>query len=272
MWRKRVRTAQERYRISERRACGLYRFNRGSHRYRSLRSGQEALRLRLRELALARPRWGYRRLHILLRREGWEVNHKRVLRLYREEELMLRTRRRKKRVSESRLPAATPEKKNELWSIDFMADRLSDGAKYRVLTSIDCASRRCVGLGVERSFPSEEVTVYLDRFIERFGKPQGIQLDNGTEFTANAFDAWAHARGIALHFITPGKPTENGMIESFNGKLRAECLSASWFESLDQARSEIESWRTDYNEQRPHSSLGGRTPAVAAANLMYWAG
>lgn len=151
-----------------------------------------------------------------------------------------------------------------------MADRLATGEKIRTFNAIDGASRQCVGIAVERSFPSRLVTAYLDQWIEARGKPCGIRMDNGTEFTANVFDAWAYERGITLHFITPGRPTENGVIESFNGKLRDECLNTSWFETLDQARTEVESWRTDYNETRPHSSLGYVPPAQYVANLIEW--
>lgn len=200
------------------------------------------------------------------------MNRKRIYRLYREEELMIRTKRRRKHVSESRLPAPAPERPNELWSIDFMADRLGTGERFRTLNAIDGASRQCVGIAVERSFPAVRVTEYLDRWIAEYGKPEAIQLDNGTEFTANVFDAWAFERGIALHFITPGRPTENSFIESFNGRLRDELLNASWFGTLGQARREVESWRTDYNETRPHSSLGDLPPAQYVANLIEWRG
>ena len=266
-----MRKAVRRFGVSARRACGLFRFQRSTYHYRSVKPSQEALRRRLRELALARPRYGYRRLTVLLRREGWKVNHKRVLRLYREEELLIRTKRRKKRASEARLPVPIPAEPHELWTLDFMSDRLADGSKFRTLNGVDVTSRTCVGIAVEGSFSADLVTDYLDGWIEDHGKPAGIQVDNGTEFTSNAFDAWAYARGIQVHFITPGRPVENAVIESFNGKLRDECLNASWFESLEQARGEIESWRTDYNEQRPHSSLGDLAPAEYVANLMQWA-
>jgi putative transposase len=243
---------------------------RSSYAYKSIRPDATLLRHRLRELAASRPRWGYRRLHILLRREGWTMNRKRTYRIYREEQLELRTKRRRKRVSESRLPARVPEAHNELWSIDFMADRLGSGEKFRTFDAIDGATRQCVGIAVERSFPSRLVTAYLDRWISEHGKPSGILLDNGTEFTANVFDAWAYERQIALHFITPGRPTENSFIESFNGKLRDECLNTNWFETIDQAREEIESWRTDYNEARPHSSLGAIPPAQYVAEMASW--
>ena len=257
--------------MSERRACGLFRFHRSSHRYTSRRPSQEPLRQRLRELALVRPRFGYRRLAVLLQREGWKVNHKRVLRLYRLEGLQIRTKRRKKRASEARLPLPIPKRPNELWTMDFMADCLASGERFRTLNALDVSSRICVGIATERSFPSERVTEFLDLWIEAHGKPSGIQVDNGTEFTSNHFDAWAYDRGIAVHFITPGRPVENAVIESFNGKLRDECLNANWFDTLGDAQTLIESWGTDYNEQRPHSALGNVPPAQYVANLIEWA-
>ena len=199
------------------------------------------------------------------------MNAKRVLRLYRLEDLQIRTKRRKKRASQSRLPLPIPQGQNELWTMDFMADRLATGAKFRTLNVLDVLTRQCVGIGVERSFSADKVTDFLDERVQEHGKPAGIQVDNGTEFTSNHFDAWAYDRGSAVHFITPGRPVENAVIESFNGKLRDECLNANWFESLDEARALIASWRTDYNEQRPHSALGNIPPAQYVANLMEWA-
>ena len=199
------------------------------------------------------------------------MNHKKVHRIYREEELMIRTKRRKKRASEARLPLLPASRPNEQWSLDFMADRLVDGRKFRVLNGIDHYTRECVGIAVEASFPAEKVTAYLDRWIRERKKPEALVLDNGTEFTANHFDAWAYAKGIEMNFIRPGRPVENALIESFNGKLRDECLNASWFETLEEAKEVIESWRTDYNEQRPHSALGNVPPAQYVANLIEWA-
>ena len=208
---------------------------------------------------------------ILLKREGWHVNHKRVHRLYCEEGLQIRTRRRKKRASESRLPLPIPQNRGDVWTMDFMADRFSDGSPYRVLNVVDMCTRECIGIAADRSFPTTRVTAYLDLWIAEHGVPRSIQVDNGTEFTANEFDAWAYAHKIDVHFITPGRPVENAIIESFNGKLRDECLNANWFESLEDARPQLEHWRTDYNETRPHSSLGGIPPAQYVANLIEWA-
>jgi putative transposase len=228
--------------------------------------------MRLRELALARPRFGYRRLHVLLRREGWKVNHKRVLRLYRLLELALRTKRRKRRAAETRLPIPIATRRNELWSLDFMSDQLVSGRWYRLLTVIDLGSRECKGILTAHSLPADKVTAFLDQLIEEHGKPAGLQLDNGTEFTSNHFDAWAFERGIALHFIRPGKPVDNAWIESFNGRLRDECLNLHWFDDVEHAGKETEAWRCDYNECRPHSSLGNLAPAEYAERLMTWAG
>jgi len=195
------------------------------------------------------------------------VNHKRVLRLYRLEGLQIRTKRRKKRASEARLPLPIPQRPNELWTMDFMADRLASGARFRTLNALDVSSRTCVGIAAERSFPSQRVTEFLDVWIEEHGKPAGIQVDNGTEFTSNHFDAWAYLRSIDVDFIRPGKPVDNAHIESFNGRLRDECLNSRWFESVDDARQALQDWRRDYNEVRPHSSLGDLPPAAFAAQI-----
>jgi len=256
--------------VSEIRACRLLGIWRSSYRYRGRKSLQEELRMRLRDLALARPRYGYRRLHVLLRREGWLVNHKRVHRLYQALELGLRTKRRKKRTAETRVPLPTAARPNEHWSMDFMADRLADGRAYRLLNVIDDYTRECIGIVVDQSLTAKRVTELLDRLVAERGKPLGIRIDNGTEFTSNHFDAWAYGQGIALNFIRPGRPVENGLVESFNGRLRDECLNASWFPTLGEARAGIEAWRIEYNEQRPHSSLGNLAPAEYVAQLLTW--
>ena len=251
--------------VSERRAGSVLLVSRSSKRYVSRRPDCSALKLRLCEFAFARPRYGYERLHILLRREGWHVNRKKVYRLYHEAGLMVRTKRRRKRASHLRTTPPLPTKTNERWSMDFVSDTLADSRRFRVLTAIDIFSRESLTLAVDFSLDATKVTAALDRVIARRGAPAMITIDNGTEFTSNHFDAWAYKSGIALDFIHPGRPVENGHIESFNGKLRDECLSASWFQSIEDARMTIEAWRLDYNETRPHSSLGGLPPAAFAA-------
>jgi putative transposase len=225
------------------------------------------LRMRLRDLALARPRYGYRRLTILLRREGWHVNAKRVYRLYREEGLTVRIKRRKQFTSHNRVRPAAAAHVNDRWSMDFVSDSLSDGRKIRVLTVIDSFTRECLALKIARSLPSSAVTEELDVVIAKRGAPKTIQVDNGTEFTSNHFDAWAYLREIDVDFIRPGKPVDNAHIESFNGRLRDECLNSRWFESVDDARQTLQAWRRDYNEVRPHSSLGDLPPAAFAAQI-----
>lgn len=241
---------------------------RSSFYYRHRKDPQEALRLRIRDLAADRPRYGYRRLHVLLCREGWRINAKRVLRIYQQESLQVRTRRRRKKMAARprvRLPA--PGSVNEQWSLDFVSDELANGRRFRVLTVIDIHSRECLALEADVSLPSWRVTAALEAVIAERGAPLSLTLDNGSEFTSNHFDTWAYTAGIQLDFISPGRPTQNGYIESFNGKLRDECLSQSWFLSLSEAREQLEAWRREYNETRPHSSLGDLPPAVYAQLL-----
>jgi putative transposase len=227
--------------------------------------------MRLRDLALVRPRYGYRRLWVLLRREGWHVNHKKVLRLYREEGLLVRTKRRRKVACQTRLELPKPSRLNERWAMDFMMDELKDGRRLRIFNVIDCHSREALVTQAEPSFPAAKVTAALDRLIFERGVPEAITCDNGTEFTSRHFDAWAYDHGIILDFIRPGRPVENGTIESFNGRLRDECLSQHWFASLAEAREILQAWKKDYNEVRPHSSLGDRTPKEVAERVLAWA-
>ncbi len=255
----------EAYRVSERRACGTLPFHRSTVRYGSRARDQTPIRMRLRELAAARVRYGYRRLHVLLRREGWKVNHKRIWRLYKEEGLEVRTKKRRKRVSALRvvLPAATYP--NERWSMDFMADSLHDGRRFRVLTLVDHFSRVSPAIEVGSSIPGRRVVAVLEKVGRTHGLPQVITTDNGTEFTCRDVDEWAHRNGVKLDFIRPGKPIENAYIESFNGRLRQECLEQHWFVSMEDAKEKIEAWRIDYNEYRPHTALENQTPREYAA-------
>lgn len=252
--------------LSERQACRYTGFARTSQRYQRRRPDRRALRERLQTLAVLRPRWGYRRLYILLRREGQQVNRKLVQRLYREEGLTVR-RRKRKRVAVPRTPRPIPSAPNVRWSMDFVSDALGDGRKFRALTLVDDYTRECPAIEVDRSLPGERVVRVLDRLAQTRGLPQAIVCDNGPEFASQTLDQWAHDRGVALQFIEPGKPVQNAFAESFNGRLRDECLNESWFVSLADAQQIIEAWRIDYNETRPHSGLGDRTPAEFAQAL-----
>jgi len=249
------------WRLAERRSCGLASIGRSTVRYQRRRSGDQELRERLRELAGERRRFGYRRLHVMLRREGEMVNHKRVYRLYREEGLSVRKRRRKRVSREARLPLQAPTGPNQLWSLDFMSDALWWGRKIRLLTVEDAYTREALAIEVDTSLSGVRVARVLDRAIEERGEiPEQIVLDNGPELTSRALDQWAHKRGVRLRFIDPGKPVQNAFIESFNGRFRDECLNEHWFLSLADARRIVEDWRFDYNQNRPHSSLGNLTP------------
>ncbi|KKK83958.1 hypothetical protein LCGC14_2788180, partial [marine sediment metagenome] len=227
---------------------------------------QDFLRIRLRDLAAARVNYGYRRLHILLAREGWHINHKRVYRLYKEEGLTMRRKRPKRRFVSSTVRQARPvvQSANECWSMDFVADQLVDGRRIRVLTIVDNFTRESLGLYAAQNIKGEDVVDVLDGIVTHRGKPARIQVDNGSEFTSRSMDLWAYLNKVKLDFSRPGKPTDNPFIESFNGKFRAECLNENWFLSLADARDKIEQWRDDYNCHRPHSSLGNLTPAKFA--------
>ena len=250
--------------VSERRALRLAGLHRSVWQYQRRRE-DGLLRARLRLLAAARPRWGYRRLHVLLRREGLRVNWKRVYRVYREEGLAVR--RRRKREAEPRLPRPTPHGPNERWSMDFVHDALHDGRRIRLLTVVGDATRECLAIEPDTSLPGLRVIDVLDRLADHRGLPRTIVADHGPEFTGRALDLWAHAHGVGIDFIRPGKPVDNAFIESFNGRLRDECLNEHWFQTLAEARSIVEAWRDDYNTVRPHRSLGGRTPSDYARAL-----
>jgi putative transposase len=247
--------------LSERRACRLVGMARTSCRYEPQRQGQEEnLKARLRALAGERRRFGYRRLTVLLRREGWRVNHKRVYRLYGQEGLQVRRRKRKRMGAVERQALAIPTRQNERWSMDFVADALTDGRRFRSLNIVDDFNRECLAAQVDTSLTGARVVRVLEQLRERRGLPQVLVTDNGPEFAGRAVDVWAYEQGVKLHFIEPGKPVQNAFIESFNGKMRDECLNEHWFATLGEARQTIEAWRRDYNEVRPHSSLGNRTP------------
>ena len=252
---------------SARRACRLVQLSRSRWQYRSRRGDDAPLRARLRELAAAKPRWGYQQLHVLLRREGIVVNHKKVLRLYREEGLAVSRRRRKKHAAIARVPLPKPTQRTERWSMDFVSDALADGRAFRCFTLVDDFTRECPALEVGHSLPAWRITQVLDRVAAERGLPRSIVCDNGPEFAGKVMDQWAHARGVALQFIRPGKPIENAFCESFNGKLRDECLNTAWFTSLRDAQQAIEQWRCEYNDVRPHKNLGRRTPTEFRKSL-----
>ena len=243
------------------RACRLAQFSRAAWYRRSTARDQTALRLRIRELAYARPRFGYNRLWVLLRREGWPINRKRVRRLYRLDGLQVRMRvRRRKHMALHRGPAPVPGGLQERWSMDFVHDQLADGRPFRVLTVVDQWSRQSPVLEPALGIRGQDVAAVLDRVIGRGPPPRSITVDHGTEFMSRALEDWAYQRGVQLDFIRPGKPVENAHIESFNGRLRDECLNVHQFLSLADARVKIEAWRVDYNQVRPHGSLGHLTP------------
>jgi putative transposase len=268
-----VQIARQEARLSERRACGLLGMHRGSCRYRRRERQDTALRARVREIAGERPRFGYRRVQELLRREQengiakWVVNHKRVYRIYREEGLAMRRKKCKRFRAEARVPLVLPTRENQLWTMDFTRDSLASGRNFRTLNLMDGFTREAPRIEVDTSLPGSRVVRMLDGVAQERGYPEAIQVDNGPEFVSREVDQWAYAHGVALHFIEPGKPVQNAFIESFNGKFRDECLNQNWFVSLDEARRIIEAWRVDYNTVRPHSSLGYRTPAEFAAEI-----
>ena len=252
--------------LSERRACRLVKIHRSVARYKPRREAPTELLTRLRELASERRRYGYRRLAVLLRREGFVVNHKKVYRLYRDEGLAVRRvrrRKRKKLAGAERVIPSLPESRNQCWSMDFVEDSLADGRRIRVLTLVDNYSRECLALEVGTSLPGARVVRVLEQVSRIRGKPKTIVVDNGPEFAGKALDAWAYENGVGLHFIAPGKPVQNAYIESFNGKFRDECLNEHCFSSIDEVGAVVEAWRQDYNTVRPHSSLGYRTPDQA---------
>ena len=247
--------------MSVRKAVELGQFSHGGWYAKSQARDQSALRLRIREIAHARPRFGYQRIHVMLRREGWKVNRKRVYRWHRFEVLQIRVRaRRRKHMSLHRGPVPQGRRTHERWSMDFVHDPLFGGGAFRVLTIVDQFSRQTPLLESRFSFGGHDVVAALDRAIERAATPVSITIDHGTEFTSKVLEGWAYRRGVKLDFIRPGKPTENGHIESFNGRLRDECLNVMQFESIADASEKIEAWRIDYNDHQPRSSLGHLTP------------
>jgi putative transposase len=246
--------------VSERRACQVLGVDRSSMRYSTCRAGDAAVRLRIRELAAQRRRFGYRRLHLLLTREGCRMNQKRFRRLYREEKLQVRKRGGRKRALGMRAPIALPGGPNERWSLDFVSDCFTDGRRFRILAIVDDFTRESLALIPDTSLSGARVARELDTLIARRGRPRSCVSDNGTELTSMAILQWSEMSGVAWHYIAPGKPQQNAFAESFIGRLRDECLNETLFVSLPQARSVLDAWRTDYNGVRPHSALANKTP------------
>ena len=257
-----VERVQAKYAFTARRACGLLLVPVSSFRYKAQRR-DDGLNEHLVELARQKPRYGYRRLHVLLERDGEHVNHKRVHRIYREEGLALR-RKKRKRCVRTLTPLGNYTEANQEWALDFVHDATAFGRSIRVLNVIDAYTRESLAMEVDTSFAGQRVTRVLDGIIAKRGLPQSIRCDNGPELTSRHFLSWNLERKINLVHTQPGKPTQNGYVESFNGKLREECLRISWFQNLFEARKIIANWRRDYNENRPHSSLNYLTPAEFA--------
>ena len=253
--------------LSERRACNIVGADRKMVRYRSCRPPDTELRTRLRDLANERRRFGYRRLFILLRREGEPSGVNRIHRLYREEGLSVRKRRARRKAVGTRAPILVEARPNARWSTDFVHDQFANGRRFRILNIVDDVTKQCLGAIPDTSISGRRVARELTAIIERHGKPGMIVSDHGTEFTCNAMLAWCRDSGIDWHFIAPGKPMQNGFAESFNGRMRDELLNETLFFDLDDARAKIAVWIADYNDQRPHSSLGYLTPAAYAANF-----
>jgi putative transposase len=258
-----------RYTVSARRACLVMRTTRSSVYYKSRKDPLTGLRQRMRELSQTRVRFGYRRLRVLMQREGWLVGKERFYRVYTEEGLALRRKRPWRHVTavhrEQRRPAIA---RNDIWSMDFVSDQLADGRRFRALTVIDMFTRECLAIDVGQGLGGHDVAATLERLRFERGVPRRIYCDNGTEFVSAAMDLWAYTNGVILDFSRRGKPTDNAMIESFNGRLRADCLNAHWFTSLEDAQQKIDAFRWDYNEHHPHRSLKGQSPREFAKRML----
>ena len=261
--RKLVDEVRSEWQVSIRKACEALEVDRSTYHYKSRRSGQATLEHRIKEICHVRVRYGYRRVHILLRREGWTINHKKTRRIYRELGLQLRNKTPKRRVKaklrDDRRPAT---RSNETWAMDFVHDQLATGRKLRVLTVVDIFSRFSPALEPRLTFRGTDVVEILERVCNEVGFPATIRVDQGTEFVSRDLDMWAYQRGVTLDFSRPGKPTDNAFIEAFNGRFRAECLNAHWFLSLADAQKKVEDWRRYYNEERPHGSIGNKPPIL----------
>ena len=247
--------------VSIRRACRVLTLDTSTYHYRSRRPGQAGLEKRIREICETRVRYGYRRVHVLLQREGWDVNHKKVHRIYNELGLQLRNKSPKRRVkAKLREDRCEATQANETWAMDFVHDQLATGKKLRVLTIVDTFSRFSPAVDARFSYRGEDVVATLERVCAEVGFPKSIRVDQGSEFVSRDLDLWAYRHGVILDFSRPGKPTDNAFIEAFNGRFRAECLNQHWFLTLADAREKLEAWRRYYNEERPHGAIGYKAP------------
>ena len=253
--------------VSQRRACAVLQVDRSSVRYQSIRPDDTDLREAMKKVAGERRRFGYRRIHLMLERQGIVMNQKKLRRLYREEKLQVRKRGGRKRALGTRRPMLLPSRTNERWSLDFVSDAFTDGRRFRVLAVVDDFSRECLALVADTSLSGLRVTRELDALIGLRGRPLTVVSDNGTELTSMAVLKWCQETGIDWHYIQPGKPMQNGFVESFNGSFRDECLNETLFSTLAEARSQIAAWKEDYNTNRPHSSLGNLTPGEYAMKM-----
>src|SRR3954453_13742417 len=254
--------------MSERRACKAIGCCRMTMRYQTIRVDDGVLRQRMRAIAHERRRFGYRRLHVLLKREGYVINHKKLFRLYREEKLTVRRRGGRKRAIGTRAPMTVPTAPNDRWSLDFVSDQLTDGRRFRILTVVDDCTRECLALVADTSLSGVRLARELDRLVIDRGRPKMVVSDNGSELTSNAILTWADQTCVAWHYIAPGKPMQNAFFESFNGRRRDELLNETLFPALAQARVALKCWRADYNEARPHSQLGWNTPSEFATHTI----
>ena len=250
------------HKVGVRKVCKLMRFNRSSYYYQKAEDPQAIMLIqKIKDIAAVRVRYGYRRIHVLLRREGIKVNAKRVYRLYCKTNLQLRNKRPKKRVkAKAREIIVIADEMNKCWSMDFMSDQLFTGVKIRLLTIIDNYTKQSLSIGVGYSYKAVDVVNTLEKAVSSYGTPKVIKVDNGPEFISKELDMWAYSKGVELDYSRPGKPTDNAFIESFNGKFRNECLNQHWFLNLNDAMCKVEEWREDYNHNRPHSSIGYKTP------------
>ena len=258
----------DRYQTSRRRACRVVNLHRSTNYYRSRKDPKVALRARMRELAQIRIRYGYRRLHILLRREGWKLGKDQAYRLYNAEELQLRSKRpRRRKMLVGRRERCIPQRASQAWPMDVVADQLVDETRIRVLTIVDVFTREALATEVGFRLRGEDVVRVCNRLVAHRGAPGRIFADNGSEFSGKLFDLWAYHHKVQIDFSRPGKPTDNCFIETFNGSMRDECLNVNWFETIDEAKVKIESWRVDYNESRPHQGLNEMTPVEYATKM-----